>query len=677
MTSMHGRAEFSGTFLARYELRELLGEGAMGSVFRARQRGLGRDVAIKFSRVTEPSLRERFLREGRLLASLRHPNVILCFDAGEEAGELYLVLELVEGTSLKSRLEREKLLPLGEVWAIARQVCAGLGYVHEQGVVHRDLKSDNVLLATDGTAKLADFGLGRNVGSRLTMLGTILGTPGYMAPELVRAEPCTASSDLYGLGAILYELLSGSLPFDASDFGSFVRAQQAGPPAPPSWLRPGLSPAVDRLVLQCLEAEPSARPSSALLVEAALRELEEGRVESRPAPIATRALDRDSSRRPAATGATRTGSSKRLVATVRASRPVVPVTPSSASPTAPTGGAAPAVKRPWPLALAAVFGLGAAVAISQGWFERAPSQPRVLAGAPAVPPASSRETTAASSGPASVDRASKPLAVESRPGGPATTEPWPGLTRIGPNSRGFEEFLNTRDDSVLVLIPGGSFEMGDNAGDSDERPVHRVTLTPYLLGRHEVTWVQFERFCAANRRAPPARPAGADDNHPFSEAAWKDAEAYASWAGLRLPTEAEWELGARGFDGRHYPWGNDAPGKDRANHAGEDGYPSLSPVGAFPAGASPFGCLDMAGNVWEYCQDWYSAVYPAGPVFDPRGPVRGAEHVKRGGGCGDAARYSRATFRAAWTPLNDYKPCGFRVARSAPSRGVARPLEPK
>ncbi|MBI4867074.1 MAG: SUMF1/EgtB/PvdO family nonheme iron enzyme [Candidatus Wallbacteria bacterium] len=237
-----------------------------------------------------------------------------------------------------------------------------------------------------------------------------------------------------------------------------------------------------------------------------------------------------------------------------------------------------------------------------------------------------------------------------------------------------EEFRNPRDGSVLVYIPGGKFRMGDERGAPHEQPVHEVVLSPYHIGLTEVTWEQYIQFCKQARHPQPARPDWCDrDDYPVFGVTFEDAEAYCNWAGLRLPTEAEWEYAARGDDGRLYPWGNEPAGWDgdwRANCAGtsrgSDGFEWASPVGRLPDGASPWGCLDMAGNVAEWVADRFDPeYYLTGPARDPKGPSKGSLRVLRGGSWASAPSLVRASRRdfARSFPTFNYFNVGFRVAK--------------
>ncbi len=229
-----------------------------------------------------------------------------------------------------------------------------------------------------------------------------------------------------------------------------------------------------------------------------------------------------------------------------------------------------------------------------------------------------------------------------------------------------------RDRAEMVLVSAGEFTMGSAEGDPesqrDERPARRVVVSALLVDRHEVTVAQFREFCTATGVAPPpGQPP--DDRCPVVNVRWDEARAYAEWAGKRLPTEAEWEKAARGTDGRRFPWGDERPAANRANHAGR-GPGRTNPAGSAPAGASPFGCLDMAGNVWEWCADWYDPAYfstlSIGAVSDPRGPSSGVLRVMRGGGWMSYAKDLRCATRLGQDPNERSDLVGFRTVRGLP-----------
>lgn len=236
-----------------------------------------------------------------------------------------------------------------------------------------------------------------------------------------------------------------------------------------------------------------------------------------------------------------------------------------------------------------------------------------------------------------------------------------------------------RDPVEMAAVAAGEFTMGSVQGAPDERPPHTVTLPAYAIDKLEVTnarYREFEEWMERRRDhslCHHAEPRGKDHRHknfgpefsgpnlPVTGVDWFDAFAYAGWAGKRLPTEAEWERAARGTEARRYPWGQ-SPEPARANFGGAVGHPT--PVGAYASGASPEGCADMAGNVWEWCLDWFDPRwYTKGDDLNPFGPDRGETRVLRGGSFLDFASSVRATFRAHTEPAARARHIGFRCAR--------------
>ena len=250
----------------RYRCERVLGEGGMASVYLARDAELDRLVALKVlagQLTNEAEFRERFLRETRLSARLLHPNIVQVFDAGEDEGRPYIVMEYVQGESLAELLARRRLLPASEAVELALQVCAGLEHAHGQGLVHRDVKPANLLVRADGVVKIADFGIAHAVEStRLTQVGTVLGTAPYLSPEQAAGGPVTAKTDLYSLGAVLYEVLTGRLPYELTSLAELPALQQRGA-TPVRDLEPAVPPAVEDAVMRCLARNPDYRPASA------------------------------------------------------------------------------------------------------------------------------------------------------------------------------------------------------------------------------------------------------------------------------------------------------------------------------------------------------------------------------------------------------------------------------
>jgi formylglycine-generating enzyme required for sulfatase activity len=256
------------------------------------------------------------------------------------------------------------------------------------------------------------------------------------------------------------------------------------------------------------------------------------------------------------------------------------------------------------------------------------------------------------------------------------------------NEKGYWE-ADYGDGIIMVYIPAGEFTMGSIEGDDDEKPPHKVYLDGYWMGKTEVTVKQYMKFVNETKKNYPAwlekgsvynvetgtsylyrklGPALRNDNYPIVGISWHDASAYSDWLSKRhgvkfkLPTEAQWEKAARGTDCRKYPWGNQGPNKDSANFAFY--IFKTSPAGSFPQGASPYGLLDMAGNVWEWCSDWYdSDYYKNAPKNNPAGPRGGSSRVVRGGSWYFAAGSLSCFNRFEYRPSNRDSVLGFRLCQ--------------
>ena len=261
-----GRRIAAGDIVAGYQIGALVGRGGMGEVYRALDLRLERPVALKllneqFSE--DEGFRKRMLRESRLAASLDHPNVVPIYGAGEADGRLFMAMRYVEGTDLKALLRREGALEPGRAVAIAAQVADALDAAHEKGLVHRDVKPSNVLLDQPGGrehAYLADFGLTQSVSDSGPTDGNLMGTVDYVAPEQIRGDPVDGRADIYALGCLLFETLTGTLPFTGASDVAVVYAHLEEEPPLASERRPGLQPALDAVLARAMAKDPGNRP---------------------------------------------------------------------------------------------------------------------------------------------------------------------------------------------------------------------------------------------------------------------------------------------------------------------------------------------------------------------------------------------------------------------------------
>ncbi len=284
----------------RYEIEETLGHGGMAIVYLARDAELERPVALKLLAANlagDADFRERFVREARLAARLSHPNVVQVYDAGEEGGVPFIVMEYVPGETLAALRGRRGKISPAESAALARQAALGLEHAHGAGLVHRDVKPQNLLLRDGGLLKITDFGIARAAEStRLTQLGTVLGTAAYLAPEQALGEEVGPAADVYSLGAVLYELLTGRPPYAFTSLTELAEKQRTGAIVPVRDIEPEVPDELEAIVMRCLAREPAFRPASAGEVAGALKANPASETLSSPTaattPLPARALRR-------------------------------------------------------------------------------------------------------------------------------------------------------------------------------------------------------------------------------------------------------------------------------------------------------------------------------------------------------------------------------------------------
>jgi formylglycine-generating enzyme required for sulfatase activity len=628
-----------GQRLGAYEIEGELGRGGMGVVYVARDTVLGRRVAIKRMLASSQSMLTRFEREVHALGALQHPNIVTVHEAGQLRGDPYVVLELVEGQSLAHRLRSDGPLPDEEAARLLLDLARAVQYAHRAGFLHRDLKPANVLLDGAGRPKITDFGAARLLDperERLTRTGDMIGTPAYMPPEQVdgQQDQVDERADVYALGATLYHVLCGQAPFggDGQSPLNVVHAILTRMPPPPSSLQPQVNPALDAICLRCLAKDRERRYPDCGALAADLERFLAG-------------------------------------------EDVVAI----------GAGRSP---RPWLLGLAAaslaiLLLAGGVVLGLRDLQDESPSESteRVRPGRTEAPPPGP---------PAWYQR----LRLEDRPPLPLP----PGLEF----SEQPGEYRWARDDSVLVWVPAAEFVMGAGAERAFagghyvvERRDARVDHG-FFMGKHEVTLSQYDAWCDATARSrpqrslflhlaedasigvsaeratpgPDERPVLLSDQHPAFDVTWQEAVGYCEWAGLRLPTETEWELAAGGKREQLYPWGDADPTHLRLNAKlldDPDDYPYTAPVGRFPDGASPVGCLDMAGNVREWLA---TRMTPA----DARSPARRADLERDGPTYGRRGGSFAESFPAAFNVSHRDSDLattrsvqnGFRVALSHP-----------
>ena len=273
--------------MSRYTFERTLGRGGMATVELARDEQLGRRVAVKrlsVSLADDEVFQQRFFREARMAAGLSHPNLVAVYDVGEDDGLPYIVMEYVEGETLADLMTRGGPMQPDRAVDLLLQICAGLEHAHAAGLVHRDIKPQNLLVRPDGVVKIADFGIARTLqATQLTEVGTVLGTASYLAPEQAAGERVTAAADIYSVGAVGYELLTGRTPYSFESLMDLGVKQREEAVTPVGRLVAEVPSDVDRAVLHCLAFDPAERPGSAASLA---RELAQASPEPSTEPLA-------------------------------------------------------------------------------------------------------------------------------------------------------------------------------------------------------------------------------------------------------------------------------------------------------------------------------------------------------------------------------------------------------
>ena len=587
-------AEWIGKTVGKVRIAKLLARGGMAEVYLGTHLTLERPVAVKLLHSyieEEPTLLERFHREAKVVASLRHPNIVQIFDFDTTDGHPYIVMEYLKGPTLATYLrhlhQRKKRIPADQVARLLKGLTAALDYAHGQGVIHRDIKPGNIMLhskkdeialdkplTNDVEAILTDFGLVRVVNTiSQSASGFLSGTPAYMSPEQARGGQIDHRTDIYSLGVVLYEMLAGRVPFEADNTVTILHMHIHTAPPP----IPGVPAKVQAVMDRALRKNPDDRYRStqematdfyrSVGMTAQAETIPEPSPIS-PVPIEAPVLAEREPPKPQLR--TEPESPPKSQPRIELEQPVEsqlrtePRPPKSQPRIKPAPKLKPARSRAW--IGVGLFFLVFLVLLAAGGY-------RLFLAGRGVP--KSTETVS----PAMTDTVISSL--------PSATPEAPSLPEA------------TR----MAEIPAGTYRVGRDPVDDFHIAAQDISLNNFWIDQYQTTNAEYEQYLTASGAPPPEIWPGEGD-HPVRGVTWDQALAYCGWKKKRLPSEAEWEAAGRGpgSDPRLYPWGNDPTAEGQALNLPDD---DTYAVGTLSFNQSPFAVFDMVGNIWEWVGDPY------------------------------------------------------------------------
>ncbi len=708
----------------KYHIESRLGQGGMGVVYKARHAFLKTQLAIKIILPdlvgNDPQLVTRFRQEALAAAAIRHQNVVGVTDYGVIQGSIpFLVMEYVEGESLHDMLTREKVLSPERALEVMSAICAGVGAAHHQGIVHRDLKPLNIMICTDKpnmsqAVKILDFGLakiksGELLGSFIQAQTTgLMGSPYYMAPEQWADDEPDSRSDIYSLGVMLFQMLTGDVPFKGSSIPAIMKKHISDPPPTFVELNVPLSIEVEQAVRHTLQKEKEQRTPS---VEHMIAELKSA-VE--PVPI----------------GIHTTGNAA-STATIN-----IKTTPARSKVFIDNVAVGESRDDGW-ITLSGIQTGNHRLRVShdgfEDWqtdldFDGSPKQVTAELRAGQTHAASAAPTVAFNAGEYNTphklastqggqmdmqktsvqvwETGDQASAVHSMPpkrsgflspmvigaialigllvfGGVGVGGAYmagliggktgPGTNSATPTAVPSQSPAQTSIKPDMVDVPGGTFQMGFGDANSVSGPVHPAEVKSFAMDKHEVTDAEYLEFVKATGHTPPSHwvngaPLAGTEKRPVRYVSFEDAEAFAKWrserdkADYRLPSEAEWEYAARnGSKATLYPWGD--KWNSAATVMGVDGSEPID-VGSKPLGKNDQGIVDLMGNVWELTSSSLEP-YPGNNAVDVE-KKPGKRIVLRGGSAHeDAVKLKiNAAFRVDVAADQKEKTVGFRLVRT-------------
>jgi len=605
-----------GDKLGDYELVSTLGKGGFGSVWKVKNQE-GKPLALK---ILNPEILEnekvvrKFFHEAMIMSKLEHPHICKLMDFFPTGENYCMALEYVEGVELKKIIQQaEGILPFDIAYKIAKQTLDAFQYAHENGILHRDIKPANIMIDKSGNSKIMDFGIARlgTVASHDTAASML--SVFYVPPE--RFDPSKevdVRSDIYSLGLVFYEMFAGRRPFNATETSQIMFCHLNEIPETPTIYAETLPPAISDAISKSLEKDPDDRFKDFRQFQAAMdpgMEYVEDDTDSLSDDDMTILLD-------------------------IAEKVDLAEAPTKVAP-----------KKKMAIMIASVVAF-LVIAGAIGFFKLKP-EPEPVVGTPAVTAKIEKKAP------------EPPKAVEA---------------------------IHPKDGSVMMGIPAGEFTMGSEEYAA-EKPIQKIYLDKYYIDKFLVTNAKFQKFVdetgyetdsekegagmvrigkrwkkveGASWKMPDGLTSadGLEDN-PVSQVSYNDALAYCKWANKDLPSEAQWEMAARGPEGNKYPWGNEEPDDRTANFDNLVGSPT--PVEKYEKGKSFWGIHDMAGNVYQWNKDWYAKGVER-QVKNPTGPADGKERVVKGGSFIEGVESLRSPNRDRYPPNYSSFLFGFRCA---------------
>jgi len=653
--------------LGKFEIIEEVGKGGFGIVYKALDKVLNRQIALKVLHpelLINPNFILRFKHEAQLSARLDHPHILPIYEFGEFEGRYYIVMAYMPDGSLKDLLRKEGRLDKQRSLKVFEQICDGMSYAHSQKIIHRDLKPGNILFDSRGNARISDMGFAKLIHSdssaSLSASGGMVGTPSYMAPEIWRGKPATSATDVYSLACVLVEMLTGQPLFGGEStpeiFAKIFEPLQLPEDLPMEW-KPVLEAALDKNQEERIQTVGEFF-EQIKAVELGLKEAEKIEPEkSDDSKVKEEKLTSENSEKEQSPESSEGNHSGKVDSqeTYRSKSDFnehlgknegMPVSLETNEKKGKLGVIAGIAL------LAIIFG----VIIYQ--IGKSNSRTEYV-DVNVVVTATPTSTTDLPTKTATKSATNTPA--------PTATE---AILGIGSTQ------IRDKDKMEQVYVPAGDFIMGsdDSDADSDEKPVRTVYLDAYWIDKYEVSNGQYQE-CVENGACTNPQYSKSYtrssyygnpdyDDYPVIYVDWNQAKAYCEWANGGkdgLPTEAQWEKAARGDDGRKYPWEGNSVDSSYANY--NDNIGDTTEVGNYEKGASPYGAMDMAGNVWEWVNDWYGN-YNANDTKNPQGPSSGTSRVIRGGSWGYDGRVIRTAYRNSDNPNNWDNDVGFRCFSS-------------